>query len=234
MSETQSDLDRFEAILGIQFRQPELLRAALTHTSYVNENEGAEALNDNERLEFLGDAVLDLIAAELLFRKYPHIDEGELTQLRSALVKTEALARFAAQCRLGEFLRLGKGEEQTGGRQRSSTLCRAFEAVIAAIYLDQGMAVASDFLAPLLLDMLAEVLDKRLHLDARSELQERLLADSEATPDYRVTGERGPEHAKQFSVEARLGDVTLGAGVGSSKRSAAQAAARDALQKMRD
>ncbi len=232
MSATEPAPARFEELIGIQFRQRELLRTALTHSSYINEYEGADELRDNERLEFLGDAVLDLIAADLLYRQYPHVNEGVLTQLRSALVKTESLAQFAAQLRLGEFLRVGKGEEQSGGRQRSSTLCRTFEALIGAIYLDQGMATAVDFVAPLLLDLLTEVLEKRLHLDARSELQERLLARKSASPSYRVTGESGPEHAKQFSVEVHIGDETLGSGLGNSKRAAAQAAARDALLRM--
>ena len=234
MSGAPADLARFQAIIGVQFRHIEWLQTALTHSSYVNENAGADALYDNERLEFLGDAALDLIAADLLFRKFPHLDEGDLTQLRSALVKTEALARFADICRLGEFLRVGKGEEQTGARQRSSTLSHAFEAVIGAIYLDQGLSAASDFLKPLLLDLLREVLHKQLHLDARSELQERLATESGELPDYRVTAESGPEHAKQFTIAVFAGGELLGSGSGSSKRRAAQAAADDALQKMRD
>ena len=222
----------FEQIIGIRFRQPALLEAALTHSSFVNEYTGADEVSDNERLEFLGDAVLDLVAAELLFRQYPHIDEGALTQLRAALVKTESLARFAAQFQLGDGLRFGKGEELSGGRKRATTLSRAFEALIGAIYLDQGMASATDFLTPLLLDLLREVLDKSLHLDARSELMELLLSRQMPEPGYHVVGESGPEHAKQFRVEVRAGKATLGCGTGKSKRVASQSAARDALRRM--
>ena len=127
----------FETTIDIEFHDPALLSQALTHRSSVNENDGDGDGRDNERLEFLGDAVLDLIVADMLYRKYPHVDEGALTQLRAALVKTESLAHLGANCRLGEFLRIGHGEELTGGRGRLTILCRAFEAVIGAIYLDQ-------------------------------------------------------------------------------------------------
>lgn len=222
----------FEKRLGIQFRQPQLLTIALTHSSFVNEYDGADEPHDNERLEFLGDAVLDLVAAELLYSRFPHLAEGSLTQLRAALVKTESLAKFAEQVQLGEYLRFGVGEERSGGRERRSTLCRAFEAVIGAIYLDRGLAVVERFLTPLLLELLDEVLDKRLHLDARSELQERLQARQQPQPQYRVSGTSGPEHDKRFNVEVSSGDDVLGSGVGKSKRAAAQAAARDALLRL--
>jgi len=219
----------FEKLLGIQFRQPQLLTIALTHSSFVNEYEGADEARDNERLEFLGDAVLGLVAANLLFQRYPHLAEGSLTQLRSALVKQESLANFADRFQLGRFLRFGVGEERSGGRERRSTLGGAFEAVIGAIYLDRGMAVVEKFLTPLLLELLDEVLDKSLHLDARSELQERLQARQQPSPTYRLQGTSGPEHDKRFSIEVGIGDTVLGSGVGKSKRAAAQAAARNAL-----
>ena len=222
----------FEKLLGIQFRQPQLLTTALTHSSFVNEYDGADEPRDNERLEFLGDAVLALVAADQLYRRYPHMTEGDLTQLRAALVKTEALAHFAEKLQLGKYLRFGVGEERSGGRERSSTLCRAFEAVIGAIYLDQGLAVVERFLTPLLLELLDEVLDKRLHLDARSELHERLLARQQPPPQYRLKDTSGPEHDKRFCVEVGSGDDVLGSGVGKSKRAAAQAAARDALLRL--
>lgn len=222
----------FEKLLGIQFRQPQLLTTALTHSSFVNEYDGADEPRDNERLEYLGDAVLALVAADLLFNRYPHLSEGGLTQLRAALVKAESLAKFAEQLQLGKFLRFGVGEERSGGRERQSTLCSAFEAVIGAIYLDRGMAVVERFLTPLLLELLDEVLDKRLHLDARSELQERLQAQQQPPPQYRIMGSSGPEHDKRFSVEVGSGDDVLGSGVGKSKRAAAQAAARDALLRL--
>ncbi len=222
----------FEKLLGIHFSKPRLLTIALTHSSFVNEYDGADELHDNERLEFLGDAVLDLVAADLLYNRYPHMAEGSLTQMRAALVKTESLAKFAEQVQLGDFLRFGVGEERSGGRERQSTLCHAFEAVIGAIYLDRGLAVVAQFLKPLLLELLDEVLDKRLHLDARSELQERLQARRQPPPQYRVSETSGPEHDKRFRVEVGNGVDVLGSGEGKSKRAAAQAAARDALLRL--
>lgn len=218
--------------LGIEFRDPGLLTQALTHRSFVNEYEGEGVARDNERLEFLGDAVLDLIVADLLYRLYPTVDEGELTRLRAALVKTASLARLGAGCRLGEFLRIGHGEELSGGRERLSTLCQAFEAVVGAIYLDQGLSAVSDFVMPRLLELLDHIIDNSLHIDARSELQERIQARLNITPDYRVAGAEGPEHAKEFRVEVAIGDALIGSGIGGSKRAAAQEAARAALKQI--
>ncbi len=222
----------FEAILGIEFNDLSLLTQALTHRSFVNENEGDGDGSDNERLEFLGDAVIDLIVADMLFRKYPHVDEGELTQLRAALVKTESLAHLGRNCRLGEFLRIGHGEELTGGRGRLTILCRAFEAVIGAIYLDQGMDAVVDFVVPPLLALLDDIIKEGAHIDARSELQERIQARLNITPDYRVTGAVGPEHEKEFRVEVAIGDRLIGSGIGGSKRAAAREAARAALKQL--
>ncbi|MCY3796855.1 MAG: ribonuclease III [Chloroflexi bacterium] len=222
----------FEAILGIEFHDLSLLTQALTHRSFVNENEGDGDGSDNERLEFLGDAVIDLIVADMLFRKYPHVDEGELTQLRAALVKTESLAHLGRNCRLGEFLRIGHGEELTGGRGRLTILCRAFEAVIGAIYLDQGMDSVVDFVLPPLLALLDDIIKEGAHIDARSELQERIQARLNITPDYRVTGAEGPEHEKEFRVEVAIGDRLIGSGIGGSKRAAAREAARAALKQL--
>lgn len=218
--------------LGIRFRDRELLMTAVTHSSFVNEYAGSERVHDNERLEYLGDAALGLVSAELLYRKYPHVDEGALTQLRAALVKAETLAALARRLGLGAHLRLGIGEEKSGGRERESTLCSAFEAVIGAIYLDRGMAAATDFLTPLLLDKLNEALASRSHEDARSDLFERRHTRGLQPPAYRVTGSIGPEHALRFTVEVVAGDTVLGSGEGNSKRAAAQAAARQALSRM--
>ncbi len=215
--------------LGLRFNDPKLLMQALTHRSFVNEYDDAL---DNERLEFLGDAVLDLIVADLLYRKYPEVDEGELTQLRAALVKTESLARLGLNCRLGEYLRIGHGEERSGGRGRLTILCRAFEALVGAIYIDQGLDAVVGFVVPPLLDLLADIIEKNLHIDARSELQERIQARLNVTPDYRVTGADGPEHAKEFRVEVAIGDTLIGSGSGGSKRAAAQDAARAALKQI--
>ena len=226
------DAAAFAERLGIHFHHPALLTQALTHRSFVNEYEGEDEVRDNERLEFLGDAVLDLIVADMLYRKFPRVDEGELTQLRAALVKTESLARLGTNCRLGQFLRIGHGEELTGGRQRQTILCRAFEAVIGAIYLDQGMEAVLDFVVPPLLELLERIIDQGLHIDARSQLQERVQAQLNITPEYRVASAEGPEHAKAFRVEVSIGASLLGSGVGGSKRAAAQAAARAALNQL--
>ena len=222
----------YEDIIGITFEQPALLTQALTHRSFVNEYEGEDDVRDNERLEFLGDAVLDLLVADMLYRKFPLVDEGELTQLRAALVKTESLAQLGMHCRLGEYLRIGHGEEMSGGRERLTILCRAYEAVVGAIYLDQGMSAVVDFALPPLLELLENIIKNRLHLDARSQLQERLQARLNVTPDYRVAGAEGPEHAKEFRVEVAIGDTLIGSGFGGSKRAAAQEAARAALKQL--
>ncbi len=223
----------FSETLGIHFRDPSLLTQALTHSSYVNEAEGAEQIGDNERLEFLGDAVLDLVVADLLFQRFPQVAEGELTQLRAALVKTESLAKFARDCGLGAFLRIGHGEEISGGRQRLTTLCHAFEAVIGATYLDGGIKAVLAFVEPRLLELLDHIVENDLHIDARSELQERIQARLNVVPIYRVTSSDGPEHAKEFRVEVSVGGGVIGRGVGSSKRAAAQDAARAALESIK-
>ena len=220
----------YEDILGLKFHNRDLLTQALTHRSFVNENGGDPAIRYNERLEFLGDAILDLIVADMLYHKYPDVSEGELTQLRAALVKTESLARIGAYFKLGGYLRIGRGEENTGGRERMTILCRAFEALIGAMYLDSGMKATADFVMPSLLELLEYVIENNLHIDARSELQERIQAKLSIAPSYRVAGEGGPDHAKEFQVEVALGDHIIGCGIGSSKRSAAQEAARVALQ----
>lgn len=228
----QEDSPPIEEVLGIQFKDPGLLSQALTHRSFVNESDSGADERDNERLEFLGDAVLDLIVADLLYRRYPQADEGELTQLRAAAVKTESLARLGSNCRLGEYLRIGHGEELSGGRQRATLLCQAFEALVGAIYLDQGIDALLDFVRPPLLEQLERIVEHRLHIDARSQLQERVQARLNITPDYRVTGAAGPEHAKEFRVEVTIGDAVLGAGAGASKRAAARDAARVALKQI--
>ncbi len=232
MSEDSKSIAAFEALIGFRFENPDLLRRALTHSSYVNEYVGSADIGDNERLEFLGDAVLDVIVADMLYRRFPHISEGKLTQLRAALVKTESLAEIAGRFRLGEFLLVGHGEEISGGRQRLSTLCRGLEAVIGAIYLDRGMSAAADFTLPSLMELLDDVIANASHIDARSELQERLQAQLNVPPDYRVVGAEGPEHEKEFQVEVAIGEATIGCGRGRSKRAAAQAAAADALRRL--
>ncbi len=232
MSQTDKQVSAYQDVLGIQFDNLTLLAQALTHSSFVNEYDGEAIVQDNERLEFLGDAVLDLIVADMLYRKYPHVSEGDLTQLRAALVKTESLANIGASFQLGDYLRIGHGEEISGGRERLSILCRAFEAVIGAIYLDRGLASVVEFVTPPLLALLDHTINNKLHIDARSELQERVQEKLNITPSYRVASSDGPEHAKEFHVEVTVGDRVVGSGSGSSKRTAAQDAARVALEQL--
>ncbi|MFN8373949.1 MAG: ribonuclease III [Anaerolineae bacterium] len=225
------NLDEFQDFIGTRFNSQELLQQALTHRSYLNEHFDDD-LHDNERLEFLGDAVLDFIAADMLYKRFPDLPEGDLTRLRSALVRTEALAEFAGQCRIGEVLRVGKGEENTGGRARRNNLCRAFEAVMGALYLDQGTAAVEVFILPRMLELLERVKQEALEKDARSRLQEFSQLTYNITPSYRKVAAMGPDHDKEFLVEVVIGDQAVGQGVGKSKRAASQAAATDALTKL--
>ncbi len=223
------DLDTLASTLGRRFRRPRLLLDALTHTSYAAEHPAPDVVS-NERMEFLGDAVLAMIASDLLYARFPAAPEGELTNLRAALVRASALADLARSVNLGPHLRLGRGEETTGGRGRELLLARAMEAVIGALYLDGGMRAARQFLEPLLTHELEGVLKQREVKDAKSLLQERAQARLGITPTYRVVAEEGPSHARTFVVEALVGEHVIGRGEGRSKRQAEQSAAQNALQ----
>jgi ribonuclease-3 len=223
------DIFAVEQALRLSFSDKALLRRALTHRSYINENPDYP-LEDNERLEFLGDAVLDFITAEYLYHRYPEMAEGRLTNLRSALVRTEKLAQFATELNLGEHLYLGRGEEESGGRQRLAILCDAFEALIGALYLDNGFEATRDFVCRTIEPALEEILDLDSAKDAKSRLQEMAQSHYRLTPTYRTVKEEGPDHAKEFTVEALIGDKTYGCGKGLSKQIAAQAAAEQALE----
>lgn len=214
--------------LGIHFHQPTLLREALTHASYVNEKP-CEATTDNERLEYLGDAVLDLLVAEELYRRYPVAREGELTAMRAALVRTESLAHIAQEIHLADHLLLGRGEEASGGRERAANLCAALEAVIGAIYLDQGLDETRRLVQRLFAGALAALGEKAMR-DPKSLLQEQVQGRLHCTPVYRTVSESGPDHAKEFIVEVIVGDRLVGTGRGPNKQAAEQAAARAALQ----
>ncbi|HLV35587.1 MAG TPA: ribonuclease III [Spirillospora sp.] len=225
------NLDDFQRLHGLEFRDPALLEQAMTHRSYLNEQDDPD-LSDNERLEFLGDAVLDFVITRVLFARFPDMPEGELTRLRAALVRTDTLAEVAAVLRIGEVLRLGRGEELTGGRQRRNILCDAFEALLGALYLDQGLEAAAAFIVPRLMPMVDYILAEGLHIDARSKLQEWSQAVHAQTPIYVVIDEEGPDHEKEFTVEVVIGDQVIGQGQGRSKQLAAQAAARNVLKKL--
>jgi ribonuclease-3 len=222
------DLRELEGRLGVRFDDYSLLSRALTHRSYLNEHPGA-SLADNERLEFLGDAVIDFIVAAYLYHRMPEVDEGELTSLRAALVRSEALAQLAREVGLGEHLRLGYGEAENGGRERTPILCAAFEAVVGAVYLDQGPDVARALVERLVEPALEEILARQLHKDAKSEFQVWAQGRYNITPHYRVASSEGPDHAKTFSVQVLVGDRVWGEGDGRSKQTAAQAAAAAAM-----
>jgi ribonuclease-3 len=212
------------------FRNTSLLVRALTHRSYLNEH--ADIGEDNERLEFLGDAVLDFVAGSALFHQYPEMDEGRLTRLRSALVNTGQLARFATQLDLGARLRLGKGEDDSGGRQRPNLLCDAFEATMGAYYLDSGLDAVRAFVEPLFSQAAESILANERDVDAKSYFQEWAQAQRGQTPHYEQVGVAGPDHSRIYTVEVFVGDERFGTGSGPNRQAATQAAARAALAKV--
>lgn len=225
-----SDYSALEANLGITFNDYSLLSRALTHRSYLNENPGL-AVADNERLEFLGDAVLDFIVGAYLYHRFPEMDEGDLTSLRAALVRAKTLAEFARHLELGHFLRLGYGEAENGGRERIPLLCATFEAVIGAMYLDHGLADVERLVERLIGPALVTIMESSLHKDAKSEFQVWAQARFNITPYYEVVDSTGPDHAKVFIVQVKLKDKAWGTGSGKSKRRAAQVAAAEAMLK---
>jgi ribonuclease-3 len=227
------DLAALEQKLGVEFQDYSLLSRALTHRSYLNERPGM-ALEDNERLEFLGDAVLDFIVGSYLYHHYPEMDEGELTSLRAALVQAKSLALFARQLDLGQFMRLGYGEVENGGRERIPLLCASFEAVIGAMYLDQGLESVEKLVERLISPALIEIIASSSHKDAKSEFQVWAQAHYNITPRYQVAATSGPDHAKLFTVQVVLNEDVWGEGVGRSKQHAAQEAANQALLKARE
>lgn len=226
-----TDLTSLQQTLGVSFNDASLLEQALVHSSYINENPSF-TLTSNERLEFLGDAVLGLIVAEKLYQDFPHLTEGEMTKLRAALIRRDTLARMARAIRLGDHLYLGKGEETSGGRHKPANLAATLEAVIAAVFLDQGPSTARDFILRLLDTELRKVASQSTGIDYKSELQELIQAREQQTPTYQVIAATGPAHDKRFSVEVRLGEAVLGRGSGKSKKAAETEAARSALEKL--
>lgn len=227
-----SAIAQAEAAFGLIFANKALLQRALTHRSYLNENPNYP-LEDNERLEFLGDAILDFITGEYLYHRFPEMAEGRLTNLRSALVRTERLAQFASDINLGDFLFLGRGEEDSGGRARPAILCDAFEALVGALYLDQGIEATRHFIYRAIEPALQKILASDAEKDPKSQLQELAQSHYQLTPTYRTINEQGPDHAKEFTVQAIIGQKPYGVGAGFSKQSAAQAAAQEALKLLR-
>ncbi|MDD3192341.1 MAG: ribonuclease III [Oscillospiraceae bacterium] len=225
----QTDLKSFQKKLDYTFRDEKYLAIALTHSSYANE--GKKENPCNERQEFLGDAVLSIIVSDYLFRHYSHLPEGELTKLRAALVCEKALCQYALQLGLGEFLLLGRGEESTGGRKRPSILADAFEAVIAAIYLDGGMDPAKKFVLYYAIPAV-ENHTAAAFKDYKTVLQEIIQKNPEERVTYELVEESGPDHNKRFVVEVHLNSNVIGRGEGRSKKNAEQAAAKVALELM--
>lgn len=218
------------ARLHLEFNDWLLLSRALTHRSYLNEH--SEALEDNERLEFLGDAVLDFTVGAWLYNRYPEMHEGDLTRMRSALVHTEQLAEFARQIDLGAAMRLGRGETAAGGRMRPALLCDTFEAVVGAIYLDSGIDGVMRFIGPLLNSSADEILANRKNEDSKSMLQEWAQSQGFPAPLYVTRSATGPDHSKMFAVDVLITGEVKGSGMGHSKQAAAKAAAQNALQQL--
>jgi ribonuclease III len=215
--------------LGVEELEPRLGLAALTHKSYCNEHRD-EPVVDNERLEFLGDAVVDLLVSHRLMERFPGADEGELSKLRALIVNEDALARIARELRVGELLRMGRGEELTGGRDKSSVLADALEAVIAAVYLTEGLAGAMALVDRHFADALDGVAEGRSGDDYKTRLQELMQSQGRLPPRYRVVAEDGPDHAKTFEVEVSVGGEVFGRASGRNKKEAEQAAARKTLE----
>ncbi len=223
----------FEALaehIGVQFDDLSLLRTACTHRSYLNENKGS-GLEHNERMEFLGDAVLELIITSFLYRKFPKKNEGDMTSYRSALVNANSLMKVADHVGLNEYILLSRGEAKDKGRARSVILSNAVEAVIGAIYLDKGYNAAANFISENLLNVIDidEIVKNKTWLDAKSRFQEKAQEKMGITPSYRTLKELGPDHEKQFTLGVFLGDVQIATGSGLSKQEAEQIAAEKAL-----
>lgn len=224
----ETDLAALEVALGHTFSRRQLLVDALTHRSYAYEFAGPGVVS-NERLEFLGDAALALITSEMLYRHHPDDDEGALTQLRAALIRASTLAEFARALPLGPYLRLGRGEETTGGRDRELLIASAFEAILGALYLDGGLTATRAFLEPLLDEAQIRVVEQRRIKDDKSLLQELAQGQLGLTPRYRIVGHEGPSHDRTFVVEVTLGEFVAARGEGRNKQLATQAAAHNAL-----
>lgn len=221
-------MENLEKKIKYEFKNKELLKTALTHSSFANEKGGG--VKYNERLEFLGDSVLGIITAEYLFKNHDDFPEGELTKLRAALVCEKALYNFANEISLGEYLYLGKGELHTGGRNRPSILADAFEALIAAIYLDGGMKVAEKFVLSFITRAQEQAIE--LNTDYKTKLQEIIQKNPEERIEYVTIGETGPDHDKRFVVAVKLNSNIIGEGKGRSKKQAEQLAAQEALRLM--
>lgn len=221
---------RLEELIGVTFNDERLLQSAFVHRSFMHEHpERVPGLTTNERLEFLGDAVLNFITAAWLYERYPAHSEGELTTLRAALVKTSTLAGFARSLDVGAYVRISRGEDTPTARNRAPLLADVFEAILGAVFLDQGLAAARAFVTPFLERQIEAIASGKAEIDYRTRLQEQAQSRYNLTPTYRTLEVRGPDHQREFTMEVLVGDRPLGSGSGPSKQAAAQAAARAAL-----
>lgn len=227
----ENNFNDFLQATNLTFNDEALLEQAFRHRSYINEQDDPD-LADNERLEFLGDAVLGFVAADMLYKRFPEMSEGELTRLRAALVRTESLAELARICHIGDYLIIGKGEENNGGRKRITNLCRGFEAVVGALYLDQGLDAVREFIIPHFSKLQHKVITGALEKDARSQLQEWSQGNLGVTPQYRLKSATGPDHNKEFCIEVLIDNKVVASGIGRSKQLAAQDAASNAIEQI--
>ncbi len=224
------DFSKFEETAGVTFINKALLKQAFIHRSYINENR-ASGLEHNERLEFLGDAVLELVITDYLYKRFPAMNEGELTSLRSALVNADTCSLVAQKLGANDFLLLSRGESKDMGRARQYILANTLESIIGAIYMDQGYEVAQKFILTHITPLVEEIIEKGTWIDAKSLFQEKAQEFEGITPQYKTIKETGPDHDKHFTVGVYLGKDEIGAGEGKSKQDAEQEAARDALAK---
>jgi ribonuclease III len=224
-----NELD-FQKIIQYNFQNEILLKNALTHSSYINEGKTLQTGN-NERLEFLGDAILDAVISDYLYSRLGHVEEGELTKLRAVIVCERSLAVCGTRVSIGNYLRLGKGEENSGGRKRGSIIADAMEAVIGAIYLDGGWITVRDFVIRIFSDLIEDAVSGKLHMDYKTEIQERLQSRGEADISYVIEREEGPDHEKTFYANLIFQGNVIGSGSGRSKKEAEQQAAKQALER---
>ncbi len=218
--------------IGYTFKDVKLLKSALTHSSYANEKK--TGIEDNQRLEFLGDAVLSVCVCTLLYLEYPKLPEGSLTKIRAAVVSEPPLAEAARALKLGSYLLLGRGEESTGGRARPSVLSDGMEALIAAVYLDGGLEAAQSLVSTIFSSMIEKAAKGKGRMDYKTDLQELLQKDAMVTLTYQIVDENGPDHAKAFTAQVRKDGSPIGLGTGHSKKEAEQSAAKNALETLKE
>ncbi len=223
------NLNEIQKNIGLDFQNPELLEIALTHRSYLNEHQGAK-LQNNERQEYLGDAVLELIISDYIFRKYPDKAEGELTSIRSAVVRTESLAEESRKLGIGEHLQMSKGEKDSGGKDKDYLLANAYEAVLGAIYLDSGMESCIQFVTRTLVPKIDNIVENNLFIDPKTQAQEIIQSRYKTTPTYEIVKEEGPDHDKKFTVALLINRKEKAQGQGTSKQKAEESAALAAIE----